>query len=235
MEETTVASETAPSTETVEAVVTDNGIETGTTSYMDGKYDSISTWETGHKDLQKAFTQKTQEYNEAMKAFPGSPEAYELSEGTEATPRIEALEAWGKDNGLSNDALNSIIEMDKEASQKATENYVTEQKEMLGKDADTRLTNISDWARATFGEESMDTFNGMITSAKGVELFENAMKTMQGTAPAPAQAPQTVSKETLNEMRFAIDKNSNERRMSVDPTYRARVEQLEKEAFERRG
>jgi hypothetical protein len=157
------------------------------------------------------------------------------SEGTESTPRIEALEAWGKDNGLSNDALNSIIAMDQEASQAATEAYVTEQKEMLGKDAETRLTNISDWARATFGEESMETFNGMITSAKGVELFENAMKTMQGTAPAPAQAPQAVSRESLNDMRFEIDKNSGERRMSIDPAFRARVEQLEKEAFERRG
>ncbi len=235
MEETQVASETAPSTETAEATVTDNGVETGTTSYMDGKYDSISSWEDGHKELQKSYTQKTQEYKEAMKGFPGSPEAYELSEGTESTPRIEALEEWGKDNGLSNDALNSIISMDQEASQKATEAYVAEQKEALGKDADTRLTNISDWARATFGEESMETFNGMITSAKGVELFESAMKTMQGTAPAPAQAPQAVSKESLKEMRFAIDKNSGERRMSVDPTYRARVEQLEKEAFERRG
>ncbi len=231
MEETPVASETAPSTETAttETVVTDNGVDTGTeVSYANGKYKSVSDLENGYSELQKSYSAK-------LGGFDGAPEAYELGEGMETTPRIDALQAWGKENQLSNDALNSIIAMDQEASQKATEAYVSEQKEQLGKDADTRLTNISDWARATFGEESMDTFNGMITSAKGVELFENAMKTMQGTAPAPAQAPQAVSKESLNEMRFAVDKNSGERRMSIDPAYRARVEQLEREAFERRA
>ncbi len=227
-EETTVASETAPSTETTEAtgetVVTDNGQDTGTeVSYANGKYKSVSDLENGYTEAQKFISSK-------LGGFDGAPEAYELSEGMESTPRIDALQAWGKENQLSNDALNSIIAMDQEASQAATEAYVSEQKEQLGKDAETRLTNIADWARATVGEDNMDTFNGMITSAKGVELFESAMKTMQGTAPAPAQAPQAVSKESLNEMRFAIDKNSGERRMSIDPAYRARVEQLEREA-----
>jgi len=75
----------------------------------------------------------------------------------------------------------------------------------------------------------MDTFGAMITSAKGVEMMEGLMKQMQGTAPAPAQQNQTVSKETLSEMRFAIDKNSGERRMSIDPAYRQKVEALEAE------
>jgi len=153
--------------------------------------------------------------------------AIHKKEGVETTPRLEALQAWGKENQLNNDALNSIVQMDMEATKEAQETYVTEQKEILGKDAETRLTNLSDWARAQVGEEMMDTFGGMITSAKGVEMMEGLMKQMQGTSPAPAQQTQTVSKDTLNEMRFAIDKNSGERKMSIDPAYRAKVEALE--------
>ena len=232
-DETTQPSETTSET-TTEAVVENNGEATEqTTTYMDGKYDSISSWENGHKELQKSYTQKTQEYNDKMKAFPGSPEAYELADGIETTSRLESLEAWGKENGLSNEGLNSIIKMDTEATQKAQEAYVAEQKEVLGKDAETRLTNLSDWARAQVGEDMMDTFGGMITSAKGVEMMEGLMKQMQGTAPAPAQQTQTVSKESLNEMRFAVDKNSGERRMSIDPAYRAKVEALEAEMMGR--
>jgi len=222
-EETQVASEQV-ATET-ETVVENNGEATEqTVSYADGKYNSISALETGYSELQKSYSQK-------LGGFDGSPETYTLDEGIETTPRLEALQAWGKENQLNNDALNSIVQMDVEATEKAQEAYVTEQKEILGKDAETRLTNLSDWARAQVGEEMMDTFGAMITSAKGVEMMEGLMKQMHGTAPAPAQQTQTVSKDTLNEMRFAIDKNSGERRMSVDPEYRKQVEALEAEIY----
>ena len=222
-EATTETTETA-STETV---VTDNGVDTSTeVTYANGKYNSVSDLEKGYTEAQKFISSK-------LGGFTGAPEAYELAEGIESNSRIEALQEWGKENQLSNDALNDIIRMDMENTQKANEAYVAEQKELLGKDAETRLTNLQDWARAQVGDDNLDTFNAMITSAKGVEMMEGLMKKMQGTAPAPAQPQQTVSKETLYEMRFAIDKNSGERRMSVDPAYRARVEKLEQEFYER--
>ena len=225
---TAPAAETSTeSTATAETVVTDNGQDTQTeVTYAGGKYTSVSDLEKGYTEAQKFISSK-------LGGFTGAPEAYELPEGVEANSRIEALQEWGRENQLSNEALNSIIQMDAEASQRANEAYVTEQKELLGKDADARLTNLSDWARANVGEDNLDTFNAMITSAKGVEMMEGLMKKMQGTAPAPAQPTQTVSKETLYEMRFAIDKNSGERRMSVDPQYRAKVEKLEEEFYAR--
>ena len=202
------AAEPTPSEPT--PTVIDNGVPTPTeTTYANGKYNSVSDLENGYSEAQKFISQK-------MGGFEGAPEAYELGEGVESNSRIEALQAWGKDNQLSNDALNSIIASDAEATQKANEAYVAEQKEALGKDADTRLTNLSDWAKAQVGEDNIDTFNAMITSAKGVEMMESLMKKMQGTAPAQTPATQTVSKEALKEMRFAIDKNSGERRKSID-------------------
>ena len=135
--------------------------------------------------------------------------------------------SWGKENNLSNDALNNIIATDGEATRIATEAYVAEQKELLGKDSETRLTNVADWAKAQVGQDNMDTFNAMITTAKGVEMMEMLMKNSQGTAPSSIPSKPSYTKEQINEKRFAIDKNSGQRRMSIDPTYRAEVEALE--------
>ena len=217
------AAEPTPS----EPTVINNGDPTPTeTTYANGKYTSVSDLENGYTELQKSYSQK-------LGGFDGAPENYTLDEGIESTPRLEALQTWGKENQLSNEALNDIIKMDAETTQKAQEAYITEQKEALGKDADTRLTNISDWARAQVGEDGMDTFNAMITSSKGVELMESLMKNSQDRSPTPTPSNKTVNKEEINAMRFAIDKNSGQRRMSIDPAYRAKVEAMEAELHER--
>lgn len=218
--------ETTTETTETSSLTEENGKPTDqTTTYLNGKYNSVSALEDGYNELQKSYSQK-------LGGFDGAPEeGYTLDEGVESSPRLEALQEWGKENQLSNDALNDIIKMDAETTQKAQEAYITEQKEALGKDADTRLTNISDWARAQIGDDGMNTFNAMITSAKGVELMESLMKNSQGRTPTQAPSAKTVSKDEIKAMRFAIDKNSGERRMSVDPEYRQKVEALEAEIY----
>jgi hypothetical protein len=217
------------STETTVEATPDTLVEGSDTevTYANGKYKSVSELEKGYAELQSTFSKK-------LGAFTGAPEeGYTLAEGVESSPRLEALQEWGKENQLSNEALNSIIEMDRETTAKAQEAYIAEQKEALGKDADIRLQNIADWAKAQVGEEYTDTFNAMITSAKGVELMEALMKNSQGQAPTTEPSKPTYTKDDLNAMRFAIDKNSGQRKMSVDPAYRAKVEALEREFFER--
>jgi len=230
-DETSQPSENTSTETTTEAVVTDNGVPTDTViTYMDGKYNSVSDLEGGYKELQSTFSKKTAEYNEKLGAFSGAPEGdYELPEGVETSPRLEALMTYGKENQMNNDALNNLIALDAEASQKASTEYIAAQKEILGKDADVRLTNLQDWAKANGGDEAI--FNSMMTSAASVEFMEGVMKNSQGTAPAPSNVTKpTVDKDTINAMRFAKTE-SGDRRMSVDPAYRAKVEQMEQEFY----
>ena len=231
-EETTQPTDTTENT--IEATTTDqDGNTTSETSYLDGKYKSVSDLENGYKELQSAFSKKTAEYNEGLKAFSGAPEAYELSEGIESTPRIDALMEWGKENGLNNDALNSIIELDMQKQQDMREQEVAQAKEELGKDADARIKNVVDWARANLGEESIGALDKMITSADGVKIFEQIAKMQKGTSPAPSQATKTYDAETIRQMRFAKDEFGN-RKMSTSPEYRAKVEALEAEMMANR-
>lgn len=214
MEETT-----QPSTETT--VVGDDGGTSSTKSYIDGKYKSDTDLENGYKELQSSYSKK-------LGAFTGSPDAYELSEGIESNSRIEALQIWGKENQLSNKALNDIIEMDMATQKTEMESYITQQKELLGKEADARINNVSDWVKANVGADGVKTLGDMLVSAESVKLFEAIIKNSQGTAPAQAPAAKVVDRDTLNQMRFAKDEFGN-RRMSSDPAYRAKIIALEEQ------
>jgi len=227
-EETSQTTET-PAASSVEATTVGTEGETqSTTTYLNGKYDSVSALEAGYTELQSSYSKKTSEYAENIKQYSQTvaPENYELGEGVESTARIEALQAYGKEHNMSNDMLNGIIAMDSEAATAANETYLTEQRDLLGKDADTRLTNLQDWARANGGDESI--FNSMITSAASVEFMESVMKMSQGTAQAPAPAKPAIDSDTIKSMRFEKDRYGD-RKMSSDPAFRAKVEAAEAE------
>ena len=196
------------------------------TTYMGGKYDSVSALEDGYKNLQSTFSKKTAEYSEAMSGMTGAPEAYEFGEGITIS---DGMQNYARENNYSNDALNNLAEAYQADRQVSQEAYATEQRELLGKDADARLTNVQDWAKANLGTDAMDAFGSMVTSAKSVEMFEKIMKMNSGTAPAQVSQPKTmVDKDTIHNMRFAKD-NYGRRKMSSDPAYRAKVEAMEAE------
>ena len=219
--------QSSPATEagteaTAEVVIEDNGVATEQEmSYANGKYTSVSDLEKGYAELQKSYSQK-------LGAFTGAPEAYELGEGVSVP---EGVLEYAREQQFSNEALNGLVEAYSSEQNAAAESYIQEQREALGKDADTRINNVKDWARANLGEDSLEALNGMVTTAAGVEMFERIAKINQGTAPAQVAAPkQSVDKDTLKAMRFAKDEFGN-RKMSSDPSYRAKVEGLEAELF----
>ena len=205
---------TTEATTEVEATTVDSeGNSQSETTYYNGKFKSVSDLEKSYGELQSTFSKK-------LGAFTGSPEEYTLNEGIEVT---DGVMEFAKNNQFSNDALNGLAEAYQTDQQAQRDAYMSEQRELLGKDADTRLTNVQDWARANLGEDAMDVFSGMITTAKSVEMFEKIAKMQTGTSPAPSKPTVSVDRDSLNAMRFAKDEFGN-RRISSDPQYRAKVD-----------
>ena len=213
-EEASQTTDTSNESSAEATVVNDDGSTVSETSYLDGKYKSVSDLENGYKELQSSYSKK-------LGGFEGSPEAYELAEGVESNGRIEALQEWGKENQLSNQALNDIIAMDSAKVQAESEVHVAEQRELLGKEADARINNVVDWAKANIGEDALGALDDMITTADGVKLFEQVMKLSQGTAPATAPSAKVVDADTINDMQMATDKFGE--RMMNQPAYAAKV------------
>ena len=209
--------------------ITEGGETQNTTSYLDGKYESVSALENAYKELNSTFSKKTTEYKESLAGFSGAPEEYSLAEGYEGEDTFDNLKEWGLKNGLNNDAFNELISLSEADEQAQHEAHIAEQREALGRDADIRIQNVVDWGKANLGEDALSTLDEMVSTAAGVELFEKIAKISQGTSAAQVAQPKTmVDRDTVKEMRFAKDEFGN-RRMSSDPQYRKKVEAMEAE------
>ena len=214
------------STESTATVVDESTGETvSETTYANGKYKSVSDLENGYAEAQKFISSK-------LGGFEGAPEAYEIAEGFQDSPIADALSQWGLENSLSNDGLNGVLEVITQAETAQANAYRESQIEALGKDADTRIKNATDWVRANLGDDAVEGVNSMWVGAKGIEAIEKMMKLSQGTAPAEKPANTFADAEKLKAMRFAKDEYGN-RRMSSDPAYRDMV--LKAEAAMRDG
>jgi len=217
--------QTAPATESTGDTTTEATTESSTT-YMNGRFDSVTAMEQGLETSEKRYEDYRSMNDKRFGSFMGSPEAYEMNEGLEAS---DSLQEYAKENQFSNEALNGLVEFYNNDKAAASEAFYSEQRELLGKDADARLTNVQDWAKANLGADAMDTFQGMVNSAASVEMFENIMKMSSGTAPAQVATSKTVvDHDTITNMRFAKD-NFGRRKMSTDSAYRAKVEAMEAE------
>lgn len=232
MENATV--ETSAPTEATEGSTTEVTTEIDgqpteqTTTYVNGKYNSVTALEEGYTNLQKRFG-----------SFTGAPEAYEMAEGKEINgdhPLLAELQQYGKDNNLSNEGYNALVDVlvqneistQEEMKQQAEEVYKS-----LGENAPARIQNIDDFlnANAQLSEEQV----ALVEQAKGlpggVELLESFISMSKSSAPAPQEvaAPvQNFTREKLNEMQFAKDEFGN-RKMSMDANYRKKVEEYHKQ------
>lgn len=187
-----------------------------TTTYANGKFKSVSDLENAYGELQSSYSKK-------LGGFDGAPEEYTLNEGFEANATVEALQAWGAENQLSNDGLNGVLEILNTTQAKEAEEYATAQRESLGKDADARIQNAADWVRANLGEEAVAAIDSMWVGAQGIETIEKIMKMANsGATPANVNVAPALDADKVKAMRFAEDEFGN-RRMSTDPSYRAKV------------
>jgi hypothetical protein len=204
--------------ETTEATTTDESTgEITETLYLDGKYKSVSDLENGYRELNKSYTQKTQEFG----SFQGAPEEYTYNEGVEAS---DFATKWGKENQLSNDGLNSLVDGYNKYQEEQIVEYQNTQLEALGENGKERIQNVNDYLNANLGED-----HGLdVDSAKGVEALERLISSSKQAAPVSRPTAPSANRDDIREMRFAKDEYGN-RKMSSDPAYRAKIEALERE------
>jgi len=218
-ETTTAEPSTTVDSATTEATVTDTATgETTETSYADGTFKSIS-------DLEKGYTELRSSYSKKLGKFDGSPEdGYKY---TDEFAKNDFIDKWGTENQLSQTGLESLVTGYENYQNEQTQAFQEEQVKLLGDEAQTRMANVADFLKANLGEDhSVDA-----QSAKGIESIEKLIAMSKQTAPAVQEAKPSYDKEQIKAMRFAVDPNSGERKMSIDPAYRAKVEKIEQEMY----
>jgi len=213
-----MADETTETTDSVNA--SDEAI---TTSYVDGKFNSIGTLEDGYRELRTSYDKK-------LGGFDGSPEKYTMPEGVEGD-EYSFVQDWGKENQLSDKGFNSLITKYNEAMAERQTTFQKAEMEKLGENADIRVKNVSDWLNATVGDKAgaLDLVAG---GADGIEGLEMIMKAGKQTAPATENPRPIIDKDKLDYMQFQEKDAYGGRRYESDPSYRKKVLEMRERLLE---
>ena len=216
---------TATTEEATATVVNNEGTTEATTSYMDGKYKSVSDMENGYRELQSSYSKK-------LGGFDGAPEAYTRAEGIqENDPMYEYASTWGKENQLNDKGLNEFVEGYNKQQNEQIEAYQSEQIGLLGENAKYRLENVSDFLKANtnIGEEGLAQVNDGLFGAQGIEVLEQLIALNKNPAPVAQAVAKAPTAESIEAEQFRKDSNGN-RLSSTSPEHRAKVQKM-REAY----
>jgi hypothetical protein len=201
-------------------------------------------WDNNTKSVRNDDVLKS--YNELsgrFGSFTGAPEAYEFSlneqlaeKGVELdseNPLITKFTEMAKESNMSQDMANQLVNMfvegqyaDSLAAEDAETTRISEEMGKLGDNAQQRVDNISNWAKANLSPEQVEGLGDATTTAAGVMAVE-ALIAKSRNAPMNNQdmaGANTVNMEELKSLQFARDENGN-RKMAVDPEYRKMVQE----------
>ncbi len=208
--------------ETTTEETTETTEQTDSTTFVDGKYESAEALESAYKELQSSYSTKTAEYKESLGAFSGSPEEYTMDEGLVAS---DDMKTWAKDNKFSNEALNGFVKMQSEGQSKQLEEYQAGEIKKLGENAQERIKNASDWAKANLGQEFSDALNDQFIGAMSIQAVEKMMELSKSSTPVTKTPSTEVDKDALDKMQFEEMKDGK-RRYEIDPEFREKVLKL---------
>jgi len=182
-------------------------------------------------------------------AFTGAPEAYEYTLSEQLTeagvelagddPLIASFNELAKEANMSGEMANKLVNMfvesqyaDSGAAEEAENARIAEQMGLLGDNAQQRVQNIENWAKANLTPEQVEGLQDAATTAAGVQAIEALIAKSKN---APMQTSDVnpvsqISRQELEQLQFAKDENGN-RKMAVDPEYRKMVQQKFAEAL----
>lgn len=177
-------------------------------------------------------------------AFTGAPETYEfaLSEQlTEAgitldneSPLITQFTEMAKESNMSQEMANKFINMyvegqhaDSIGAGEAEEARITEQMGLLGDNANQRVQNIENWAKANLTPEQVAGLEDATTTAAGVQAVEALIAKSRNAPMQNSDIAETsaVDMAEVQAMQFEKDDNGN-RRLQTDPEFRKRFNAL---------
>lgn len=193
--------------------------------YKDSKYKSVSEQAKAYIEAEKK-----------LGGFVGAPtEGYQLSEELSSfkdDPIMQNVMPILQKGNASNEFVNELVSTFAQSQQKMQEQFLTEQKQLLGTNAEARLNSLVEFANVNIPAELRDDFKNMATSAKSVEVLEALMSKLQGgkVAPTETTASKSVTPDTLRDMMMATNE-TGQLKMSIDPNYKKMVDKAYSEFY----
>ena len=209
------------------------------------KFWNNETKAVNHDQVLESYNQLSSKFG----AFTGAPEAYEFKLSDELTangvelssddPLIASFSEFAKEKGINQEAANSLVNMFVEnqyathqASQEFETARVAEEMGKLGDNAQQRVNNITNWAKANLTAEQVDGLSDAATTAAGVQAIEALIAKSKNSSVQPSEGNNVnqTSMADLQALQFAKDEHGN-RKMSSDPEYARMVRQKMADAY----
>jgi len=189
--------------------------------FKDNKYKSISAQAEAYAGLESK-----------LGGFTGAPDEYESSmpDGIEGEintddPMLEKFTGWAKENNLNQEAFTALQHMFIE--NEFNNQGVSREAELnaLGDNAQSRLQNISDFAKANLSEDEYDGILAATTTAAGVKAIEALIAKTRTTIPtSPAEVDTGLSHSD-------IKARMSDPRYQSDPAFRAETSKMYERKF----
>lgn len=192
---------------------------------------------------QEAALEQAKAYSELQKkfgSFTGAPEEYEFSvpeaaqehidiEQLKEDPIFNDYKDIAKEIGLNNEGFNRLAELyikGQLADLEAGEAVRAEEMKALGDNAQRRLDNIQDWAKAQLDAEDAQGLLDSLTTAGAVKAVEKMIaKTRNAPQVQDTPAAPSIDASKLRDMMLAKDEYGNKKMVS-DPAYAKEVNRL---------
>jgi len=205
-EETTTDTITESTTET--SWLISDGLE-GTGDKPDFMLDKYHTM----ADQAKAYPELASKFG----GFTGAPDDYEMSmpdgiDGEIATddPLVGEFQTWAKENNLNQDGFTNILHMFIKNEYETTGTNRETELNAIGDNAQERLQNVSDFAKANMSENGFEGLKDMLTTASGMTAVEELIGLTRSlgvpsTSTAVAETSKTDIRERMSDPRYASD------------------------------
>lgn len=198
--------------------------------YLKGKYNSVADQAKAYNDLEGRFG-----------GFSGAPDEYVLNVPEEFAESLsidmesettQGFIAAAKELNASQETVDKFMNFHMTAMSEMMGNVINPDDEMktLGDNAQSRLNNVADWAKANLDADGFEAVRDVATTAKGVQLLESLIGMSKMAKLPDGSHPSGESKESLEKLRYAKDDNGN-LKMSVDADYKAMVDKKFKQFY----
>lgn len=193
------------------------------------KYKTVDAQAKAYAELEKRFG-----------AFTGAPKdgkyEFKLPDGVTGEfdtnhPLMQSFQEWATENQLSQKGYNDVLGMfaEYEASLTPDMNVI---KSELGENADARITAVASWGKANLPKAQYDLLREATSGANAAKVFQVLesviAQTAQARLPKPGANPGDAPPSGEAAIRAAQAKlgPDGKRLYETDPQYRARVEQM---------
>lgn len=193
----------------------------------------LDKYATADRSMDEAISEQAKAYVELQKqfgAFTGAPESYELAmpEGVEGEidtelPQYQAFLEIAKEANMNNDTANQLFSLFVDYQNSITGQFDTDlnaQKELLGPEADQRISTVASWLGNNVDAKHMGAFETMTHTADQIEAIEALIAKTRNT-PTPKTNQVTTPVQGYSESDFHADVGSD--RYRTDSKFRAQV------------